>query len=151
MFQELESPASPILRLYLLPSCFAGRAKEVNFIGLKREEKRHHDWTSVRWPTTATAKSIVHGKISISTASLQINFHGIKYNFSRGKITLPWHKHFLTAQKPFAAQTFSHGTNTFSRHTGADLGGGEGRSSHGQNFKTYFFPTTFFDLSKKDI
>ena len=29
---------------------------------------------------------------------------------------------------------------------GADLGGGEGRSSHGQNFKTYFFPTTFFDL-----
>ena len=27
--------------------------------------------------------------------------------------------------------------------TGADLGGGEGRSSHGQNFKTYFFPTTY--------
>ena len=26
---------------------------------------------------------------------------------------------------------------------GADLGGGEGRSSHGQNFKTYFFPITY--------
>ena len=26
---------------------------------------------------------------------------------------------------------------------GAGLGGGEGRSSHGQNFKTYFFPTTY--------
>ena len=31
---------APVLLLYLLPSCFARRAKEVNLIGLKRQKER---------------------------------------------------------------------------------------------------------------
>ena len=75
----------------------------------------------VRWPTTATAKSIVHGKISISTASQQINFHGIKYNFSRislfhGTNTFSRHKNHSRHKHFFTTQTLFHGTHTFSRH-----------------------------------
>ena len=40
---------------------------------------------------------------------------------------------------PLLAQHF----NKQRFESGADLGGGEGRSSHGQNFKTYFFPITY--------
>ena len=66
-------PASPILRLYLLPSCFARRAKEVNFIGLngkKKGDRLDHDWTpgldKRRWmgaPHKQETKVLVHGTL----------------------------------------------------------------------------------------
>ena len=48
----------------------------------------------LRWPTTVTAESI-----SISTATSKNQFSRHKCNFHATKsITLPWHKHFFTAQ-----------------------------------------------------
>ena len=58
----------------------------------------------LRWPTTAKAKSIVHGKISVSTASQQINFHGIIQFFRKqnyGGPQLPRQNQLFTAPNQF--------------------------------------------------
>ena len=86
----------------------------------------HH---KIRWPTTATAKSIVHGKISISTAAtksiftaentifmkpIHSLFHGTN-SFSWSKTVFHGTNTFSRRKHFFEAKTRSHGTNTFSR------------------------------------
>ena len=53
-------PASPILRLYLLPSCFARRAKGMNFIGLTRQKEGYHDMDEGTSQTGNESFSIWH-------------------------------------------------------------------------------------------
>ena len=69
------------------------------------------------WPTTAMTKSIVHGKISISTAasksiftSENTVFTSQNHSLFHGTNTFSWCNHFLVAQ------TLFHSRNTFSWH-----------------------------------